>query len=111
MSDVPPAADDDDCPPDADVPEGTLVRELPIINKRGLHARAAARLVQTVERFEAEVKVTRCGETVGGTSIMGILMLAAPVGSSVRFTAHGKEAAEVLDAIEKLFTEKFGEEE
>ncbi len=110
MNDVPPAADDG-YPSDPDVPPGTLVRELPIINKRGLHARAAARLVQTVERFEAEVKVTRFGETVGGTSIMGILMLAAPLGSSVRFAAHGKEAAEVLDAIEKLLAEKFGEEE
>jgi phosphocarrier protein len=107
--DVPPA--EDDCPPDADVPEGTLVRELSIINKRGLHARAAARLVQTVERFEAEVKLTRCGETVGGTSIMAILMLAAPVGSSVRFSARGKEAEAVLDALEKLLAEKFGEDE
>ena len=110
MSDIPPATDDD-CPPDPELPPGTLTRELPIINKRGLHARAAARLVQTVERFEAEVKVTRCGETVGGTSIMGIVMLAAPVGSSVRFTARGKEATEALDAIEMLFAEKFGEEE
>jgi phosphocarrier protein HPr len=109
MSEPPPATDD--CPPEDPVPDGTLTRELTIVNNRGLHARAAARLVQTVERFEAEVKVTRCGETVGGTSIMGILMLAAPPGGSVRFTARGKEAAAVLDALEQLLADKFGEEE
>jgi len=91
--------------------EDCVVRVLAIVNTRGLHARASAKFVQTVEKYQAQVRVTRGGETVGGTSIMGILMLAAPVGSSVRFTARGKEATEALDAIEMLFAEKFGEEE
>lgn len=107
----PPGKPDEDCPPDPVPPEGALVREITIVNERGLHARAAARLVQTVERFDAEVTVTRCGETVGGTSIMGILMLAAGPGSSIRVTARGPEAAAVLEAIETLCSSHFGEEE
>jgi phosphocarrier protein len=102
---------DDDCPPDPDPPGDALVRDIEIVNKRGLHARAAARFVQTVERFEADVTVTRCGDTVGGTSIMGILMLAAGPGSSIRVAARGKEAKQVLDALEALLAERFGEEE
>ncbi len=70
---------DDDALPESEagpsVPPGALSRELPIINKRGLHARASAKFVQTVERFQAEIWVTRGGETVGGTSIMGLMML------------------------------------
>ena len=69
---MPASKGDDDRAPDADAPAGALVREIPIINQRGLHARAAARFVQTVEKFDADVSVSRCGETVGGTSIMGI---------------------------------------
>ncbi|HEY7459286.1 MAG TPA: HPr family phosphocarrier protein [Xanthobacteraceae bacterium] len=102
---------DDDGAPDGEVPAGTLVRDIPIVNQRGLHARAAARLVQTVEKFDAEVSVSRCGEMVGGTSIMGILMLSAGVGSSIRVAAKGREAAAVLDAIAQLCADKFGEGE
>ena len=102
---------DADCPPDPELAEGTLARELDIINKRGLHARAAAKFVQTVEQFSAEVTVTRCGETVGGTSIMGILMLAAAPGTSIRVTAKGPEAGAALEAIAALIGNKFGEEE
>ena len=61
-------------------PSGAVSREIPIINKRGLHARASAKFVQMVERFDAEVSVTRGGETVGGTSIMGLMMLSAGTG-------------------------------
>jgi phosphocarrier protein len=57
--------------------DGAIVRVLEICNKKGLHARASAKFVQTVERFDADVKVTRGGETVGGTSIMGLMMLGA----------------------------------
>ena len=57
--------------------QAALSRELPIVNKRGLHARASAKFVHTVERFDADIRVTRCGETVSGTSIMGLMMLAA----------------------------------
>ncbi len=62
-------------------PEGAVVRTLVICNKKGLHARASAKFVQTVEKFDAEVRVMRCGETVGGTSIMGLMMLAAAPGT------------------------------
>jgi hypothetical protein len=61
---------DEDCPP-APVPHGALARELPIVNRKGLHARASAKFVQTVERYDSDVTVTRCSETVGGRSIMG----------------------------------------
>jgi phosphocarrier protein HPr len=92
-------------------PAGTLVRELLILNRRGLHARATAKLVQCIESFAAEVTVSRCGETVGGTSIMGILTLGAGVGSTIVLTAKGREAAEVLDAVAALVAEKFGEDD
>ncbi|HEY0219345.1 MAG TPA: HPr family phosphocarrier protein [Afipia sp.] len=90
---------------------GVLVRELPILNKRGLHARASAKFVQTVERFDAEVTVTRNGESVGGTSIMGLMMLSAGIGTSVTVSAQGREAQAALDAITELLASKFGEEE
>ena len=64
------------------VPEGALHRELRIINRKGLHARASAKFVQTVERFGAVVTVTRAGETVGGRSIMGLLTLGAAQGTT-----------------------------
>ena len=88
-----------------------LTRELPIVNKRGLHARASAKFVQTVERFDADVRVTRCGETVGGTSIMGLMMLAAAPGTTIEVAASGREAQAVLDALTRLIAERFGEEE
>jgi len=63
--------------------EGAVVRVLTICNKKGLHARASARFVQTVEKFDASVRVMRGGEIVGGTSIMGLMMLAASPGTSI----------------------------
>ncbi len=87
-----------------------LSRELLIINKRGLHARASAKFVQTVEAYDATVTVSRDGTTVGGNSIMGLMMLAASPGSSVLVTASGKQAAEALEALDKLVADKFGEE-
>ena len=101
---------DQDCPPLA-VPEGVLVRELPIINRRGLHARASAKFVQTVERFNAEVTVTRCGETVGGRSIMGLLTLGAAQGTTITVTAKGQDAETCLQAIDDLLANRFGEDE
>jgi phosphocarrier protein len=92
-------------------PPGTLVREIPIVNMRGLHARASARFVQTVEKFNAEITVSRGGETVGGTSIMGLMMLAAAKGSTITVTAKGPEAKAALAAIEHLCADKFGEGE
>ncbi len=88
-----------------------VAREFTICNKRGLHARASAKFVQTVERFDAEVRVTRCGETVGGTSIMGLMMLAASPGTTITVEASGKEAAEVIEALATLINSRFGEED
>ena len=86
------------------------VREIPITNKRGLHARASAKFVQLVERFNAEVSVTRNGETVGGTSIMGLMMLSAGPGTSIVVSATGPEAEAAVTAIAQLVENKFNEE-
>ena len=105
---------DDDTPTEntagANVPQGAFSKELPIINKRGLHARASAKFVQMVERFNAEVWVTRGGETVGGTSIMGLMMLSAGPGTTIIVSAIGPEAEAALAAITQLVGDKFNEE-
>ena len=88
-----------------------VVRVLEIINQKGLHARASAKFVRTVERFDAEVRVSRSGETVGGDSIMGLMMLAAAPGTSITVEAIGPDAAIVMAAIEKLVAERFGEDD
>ena len=88
---------------------GLLTRELPITNKRGLHARASAKFVQMVEKFNADITVTRGGETVGGASIMGLMMLSAGVGTSIVVTAKGPEAEAAMSAIAELVGNKFGE--
>jgi phosphocarrier protein HPr len=92
------------------VPAGAISKDLLIINKRGLHARASAKFVQTVERFDAQVWVTRGGETVGGTSIMGLMMLAAGPGTTITVAASGPEADAALAAITELVESKFNEE-
>jgi phosphocarrier protein len=106
--------EDDDAPPPNDagtaVPPDAISRELLIINKRGLHARASAKFVQMVERFEADVWVTRGSETVGGTSIMGLMMLSASPGTKILVSAKGPQAQEALDAIAALVADKFNEE-
>jgi phosphocarrier protein HPr len=103
---------EDDCAGDAPpLREGAVVRELTICNKKGLHARASARFVQTVEKFDADVRVMRCGETVGGTSIMGLMMLAASPGTKITVEATGKEAAEVVAALAALIETRFGEQD
>jgi phosphocarrier protein HPr len=94
----------------AAVPSDAISRELLIINKRGLHARASAKFVQLVEKFEAEVWVTRGGETVGGTSIMGLMMLSAAPGTTILVSAKGPQAQPALDAIAALVADKFNEE-
>ncbi|MGQ3676155.1 HPr family phosphocarrier protein [Xanthobacter sp. TB0139] len=90
---------------------GGLVRELSIVNKRGLHARASAKFVQTVERYQARVCVARNGEEVCGTSIMGLMMLAASTGTSVTVSAEGPQAQDVMDALCALVANRFGEDE
>ncbi len=87
-----------------------LARDLLIINKRGLHARASAKFVQTVSGFDAAVTVSKDGTSVGGTSIMGLMMLAASPGCSISVTASGQEAQAVLDALTDLVADRFGEE-
>jgi phosphocarrier protein HPr len=92
-------------------PAGAIVRELEIVNKKGLHARASAKFVQTVERFDAEVLVKRGGETVGGTSIMGLMMLSAAPGCCITVETSGPDAAAVMEALTELVTGRFGEED
>jgi len=87
------------------------VRTFEIVNRKGLHARATAKLVQCIDEFDASVTVGRCGETVGGSSIMGILTLGAGPGMTITVTAAGAEASQVLEAVAKLIAERFGEDE
>ena len=88
----------------------TVVRELPIINQRGLHARASAKFVKCAEGFDATVTVSRDGETVPGTSIMGLMMLAASMGTSIMVEASGPQAEAAMAALEELVARKFDEE-
>jgi phosphocarrier protein HPr len=90
---------------------GILSREMPIINRKGLHARATAKFVQCVEQFESAITVSKGGETVGGTSIMGILTLGAGIGSSIVVTAQGPDAEAALEAIGALVANRFLEDE
>jgi phosphocarrier protein len=96
--------------PGPSVPASAVSKELLIINKRGLHARASAKFVQTVERFTSEVWVTRGSETVGGRSIMGLMMLAAAPGTTIRVSALGPDADAAIAAITELVESKFNEE-
>ncbi len=86
------------------------MRTFTIRNRLGLHARAAALLVKTANRFAADVFIEKDGVEVNGKSIMGILMLAASKGSKITLKADGKNAAQVLDTLGKLIEDKFGEE-
>lgn len=92
-------------------PAPIVRRALEICNKRGLHARASAMFVMTVEQFDAEVWVTRGTERVGGTSIMGLMMLAASPGTSITVEASGPQAAEAVEALAVLVAGRFSEGE
>ncbi len=98
-------------PADALPDQPPLFRDIEIVNKKGLHARASAKFVQTVERFDAVVTVTRAGESVGGTSIMGLMMLSAGTGTTIHIETTGAQAAEVMAALVELVSGKFGEDE
>ena len=92
--------------------DGTSVTaRFAITNKRGLHARASSKLVRLVETFEARVTVAKDGTRVGGTSIMGLMLLAAGPGSEVEITAQGSDARAALAAIGTLIADRFGEGE
>ncbi|MEL7214848.1 MAG: HPr family phosphocarrier protein [Pseudomonadota bacterium] len=86
-----------------------MKRTLTIQNEKGLHARAAAKLVALVEGFDADAMVSREGERVGGTSIMGLLMLAAAKDTTIDVETQGPEAAALLEAIDGLIRDRFGE--
>jgi phosphocarrier protein HPr len=88
-----------------------ILRSLEITNIRGLHARASAKFVQLVSGFDAEVEVEKDGQKVGGTSIMGLMMLAASPGCRINVSASGRQAGEVMDALAALIADKFGEGE
>jgi phosphocarrier protein len=87
-----------------------LSRTLTIVNVKGLHARASARFVETVEGFDASARVYRDGQTVAGDSIMGLLMLAASRGTTIDVTTDGREAEALMAALEALVADRFGEE-
>ena len=84
-------------------------RRLQIQNIKGLHARASAKLVEVVEAFDADAKVSKDGETTSGDSIMGLLMLAASIGTYIDVETSGPQAEELAEAIENLVNDKFGE--
>ena len=90
--------------------DAQVERVMTICNRRGLHARASARFVQTVDQFDAEVTVKRDGMSVGGQSIMGLMMLAATKGSDIHVSATGNDATAVLTALNALVDDRFGEE-
>ena len=81
-----------------------------IINNKGLHARAAARFVEVVERFKSEVTVEKDGLEASGSSIMGLLMLAASKGTKIKVTSNGKDSEELTSALDNLIKSKFGED-
>jgi phosphocarrier protein len=85
-------------------------RELAIINQRGLHARASAKFVKCAESFNADITVSRDGMSVPATSIMGLMMLGAAMGTSISVEARGPEATKALEALAQLVASKFDEE-
>lgn len=84
-------------------------RTLRIINEKGLHARASAKFVETVEAHEAKAQVSKDGMTVSGDSIMGLLMLAASKGTTIEVETSGTDADKLADALERLIADRFGE--
>jgi phosphocarrier protein HPr len=103
-----PAQADGSPPQDASAP---VVREVEIVNKKGLHARASAKFVQTAEQFDADITVSRGHESVGGTSIMGLMMLSAAPGTTITIAATGNEAEAAVEALCALVSSRFGEDD
>ncbi len=85
-------------------------RIVPIVNERGLHARASAKFVKMASGFDAEIKVSRDGQTVDARSIMGLMMLAAGIGSTIEIVTDGPEASEALEALCDLVANRFDED-
>lgn len=90
--------------------DGWICADLEVVNRRGLHARASAKFVQVCETFSAQITVEKDGTKVGGQSIMGLMLLAASKGSTVRICAKGDDAADAMTAIASLMADRFGEE-
>jgi phosphocarrier protein len=88
-----------------------LAEDMLIVNRKGLHARASAHFVRCAEQFDADITVSKDQSTVGGTSIMGLMMLSAGQGSTIHVTAAGPDAAAALAALSQLVSSRFGEEE
>jgi phosphocarrier protein HPr len=88
----------------------SINRHLRIVNEKGLHARAAAKLVEVVEGFDASAEVSHDGQTTGADSIMGLLMLAASKGKTIDVRAWGPDAEALADAVEALVADRFGED-
>jgi phosphocarrier protein len=88
-----------------------LAEDMLIVNRKGLHARASAHFVRCAEQFDADITVSKDQSTVGGTSIMGLMMLSAGQGSTIHVTAGGPDAAAALAALSQLVSSRFGEEE
>lgn len=88
-----------------------LVEDILIVNRKGLHARASAHFVRCAEQFDADITVSKDQSTVGGTSIMGLMMLSAAQGSTIRVAASGPDAKAALAALSELVASRFGEEE
>jgi phosphocarrier protein len=93
-----------------DAAVGTLKRTLGITNKRGLHARAAAKFVRTASQFDSIVRVSFKGQEVSGLSIMGLMMLAAGLGSEIELFCSGRQASDAIAALSALVEGKFGED-
>ncbi len=91
--------------------EDAITRVVEIVNKKGLHARASAKFVQMAEKYQSSVTVTRGNETVGATSIMGLMMLAAGPGTLITIKASGPDAIDAMSNLCDLVTNGFGEEE
>ena len=89
----------------------TASRTVDIVNKRGLHARASAKFVKLASAFDAEVRVSKDGQTVDARSIMGLMMLAAGPGCCIEIEAEGKQAEAAVEALSELVTSRFDEEE
>jgi len=90
--------------------ENSIIRELAITNQRGLHARASAKFVKCAESFNAEITVSRDGMSVPATSIMGLMMLGAAIGTTIQVEARGQDAEAALNALAQLVASRFDEE-
>ena len=88
----------------------TATRTVEIVNKRGLHARASAKFVKTAAQFDAEIRVSRDGQTVDAQSIMGLMMLAAGIGTMIEITAEGPDAETAVETLVQLINDRFHEE-